>query len=84
MIGNQHVFLWNWAPLAPVSTKAPLLCTFRYLLYCFETVCFVEEEKNVKVWEKTGDTDITSMSKLCAMTAYVLKRQLKETEFLLS
>lgn len=47
-------------------------------------MCFVEEEKNVKVWEKTGDTDITSMSKLCAMTAYVLKRQLKETEFLLS
>lgn len=83
MIGNQHVFLWNWAPLAPVSKKALLLCTFHYLLYCFETVRFVEEEKNGKMWRKTGATGITSMSKLCAVTVHILKRQLKENSFLL-
>lgn len=46
-------------------------------------MCFGEEEKNVKMWGKTGDTGITGISKLCAVTVYILKRQLKENSLLL-
>lgn len=32
----------------------------------------------MKIWGKRGDTGITSMSKLCAMTIYVIKWHLKD------
>lgn len=46
-------------------------------------VCIVEEEKNEKIWRKRRDVDAKSVSMLCAVTVYVLKRQVKENSFLL-
>lgn len=82
MVGNQHVFLLNWTPLAPACKKVPLLYTFHHLIYSFKTV-EEQKKKKVKIWSKAGDIDITSASPLCAVTVYVFKRQLKENSFLL-
>lgn len=63
------------SPPFAVSKEAQWFHAFYYFLYFFETGCFVEEgkKKDKNIGEGRNQEGITSVSKLCDVTVYVLK-----------
>lgn len=67
---------------SPCLQESPAIVYFPLPALLLWNSAFCGGRKDVKILGKTGDTGITSMSKLCAVTVYILKRKLKENSFL--